>query len=266
VKGKIGIIRALLYYRYGELFVNFFKNLRVAYLLSPKTNKEIIDLGVKHSSAEVCLPLKVAVGHLLYLKNKVNYLFLPQFVYPYEKLYPCPKMLGLGTIALAFYPQNKLLSFKIKGNLFFPLFLTGLKLKKDPLKVILAYLKAKRKAERKKISFDNKHLKVAIISHFYNIYDEAIGSVVIETFKKEGFVVYLKEDLGEEILRRKEGFSKKIKWAFERELYNAFKYYLEHVDGLCFFYSFACGPDSLIGEMMEREAKEKGGSFFENYF
>jgi predicted nucleotide-binding protein (sugar kinase/HSP70/actin superfamily) len=266
VKGKIGIIRALLYYRYGELFVNFFKNLRVAYLLSPKTNKEIIDLGVKHSSAEVCLPLKVAVGHLLYLKNKVNYLFLPQFVYPYEKLYPCPKMLGLGTIALAFYPQNKLLSFKIKGNLFFPLFLTGLKLKKDPLKVILAYLKAKRKAERKKISFDNKHLKVAIISHFYNIYDEAIGSVVIETFKKEGFVVYLKEDLGEEILRKKEGFSKKIKWAFERELYNAFKYYLEHVDGLCFFYSFACGPDSLIGEMMEREAKEKGVPFLRIIF
>lgn len=258
---KVGIIRALLYYRYGELFINFFKYLKVDYLLSPKTNKELIDLGVKHSSSEVCLPLKVACGHLLYLRDKVDYLFIPQIIYPYEKLYPCPKMMGLPVIALSLCGKNKLLSPKIKGNFFFPLFFIGLRLKKDPFKIISAYLKAKSKKEKKTVSFDNKNLKVAIISHFYNVYDEAIGSILIETFKEEDFIIYLKDDLDEKILRKKDGFSKNIRWAFERELYNAFKYYLDKVDGICFFFSFACGPDSLIGEMMMREVKEKGIPF-----
>lgn len=256
MKGRIGIIRALLYYRYGNLFVNFFKYLGIDYLLSPKTDKDLIDLGVKNSSSEVCLPLKVACGHLLYLKDKVNYLFVPKIIYPYERLYTCPKMMGLPTIALYLCGKDKIISPTIKGNFFLPLFFLGLRFRKNPFKIISAYLKAKRK-ERKRISFDNKNLKVAIISHFYNIYDEEIGGILIETFKKEGFLVYLKDDLDEEILRKREGFAKNIRWAFERELYNAFKYYLDKVDGICFFFSFACGPDSLIGEIMIREAKEK---------
>ncbi|MCS7249980.1 MAG: acyl-CoA dehydratase activase-related protein [candidate division WOR-3 bacterium] len=261
MRGKIGIIRALLYYRYGFLFVNFFKHLGIEYLLSPKTNRELIDLGVKNSSSEVCLPLKVACGHLLYLKDKVDYLFVPKIIYPYGRLYTCPKMMGLPTIALYLCGKEKVISPTIKGNFFLPLFFLGLKFRKNPLKIVSAYLKARRKEEKKELVFDNKNLKIAIISHFYNIYDEEIGSFLIETFKKEGFSVYLKDDLDEKILKRKEGFAKNIRWAFERELYNAFKYYLDKVDGICFFFSFACGPDSLIGEMMAKEAKEKGIPF-----
>ncbi|MEO0088065.1 MAG: acyl-CoA dehydratase activase-related protein [candidate division WOR-3 bacterium] len=262
MKGKIGVIRALLYYRYGNFFINFFKSLGIDYLLSPETNKELIDLGVKNSSSEVCLPLKVACGHLLYLKDKVDYLFIPKIIYPYENLYTCPKMMGLPTIAWYLCGKEKVISPTIKRNFFLPLFFVGLKFRKNPFKIISAYLKAKNVSkERKKISFDNKKLKVAIISHFYNIYDKEIGDVLIETFKKEGFSVYLKDDLDEKILRKKDGFAKNIRWAFERELYNAFKYYLDKVDGICFFFSFACGPDSLIGEMMAKEAKEKDVPF-----
>ncbi|MEO0096973.1 MAG: acyl-CoA dehydratase activase-related protein [candidate division WOR-3 bacterium] len=258
MKRKIGIIRALLYYRYGDFFINFFKYLDIDYLLSPKTDKDLIDLGVKNSSSEVCLPLKVACGHLLYLKDKVDYLFIPKIIYPYENLYTCPKMMGLPTIAWYLCGKEKVISPTIKRNFFLPLFFIGLKFRKNPFKIIFAYLKAKSESkEKKSLSFDNKNLKVAIISHFYNIYDKEIGNVLIETFKKEGFSVYLKDDLDEKILRKKDGFAKNIRWAFERELYNAFKHYLDKVDGVCFFFSFACGPDSLIGEIMAREAKEK---------
>ncbi len=257
MKKRIGIIRALLYYRYGNFFINFFKYLGINYLISPETNKELIDLGVKNSSSEVCLPLKIACGHLLYLKDKVDYLFIPKIIYPYEKLYTCPKMMGLPTIAWYFCGKKKIISPTIKRNFFLPLFFLGLKFKKNPFKIISAYLKAKEKKENKKLSFDNEKLKVAILSHFYNIYNKEIEDILIGTFKKEGFSVYLKDDLDEKILRKKDGFAKNIRWAFERELYNAFKYYSDKVDGICFFFSFACGPDSLIGEMMAKEAKEK---------
>ena len=41
------------------------------------------------------MPVKVFHGHVDYLKDKVDYIFIPKFISIYKKEYCCPKHLGL---------------------------------------------------------------------------------------------------------------------------------------------------------------------------
>ena len=75
---KIGIPRSLYYYHFNDLWINFFEYLNIEFLISPKTNKEILDLGLKYSNDEMCLSLKNYIGHVAYLKDKCDYILIPR--------------------------------------------------------------------------------------------------------------------------------------------------------------------------------------------
>ena len=75
---KIGIPRSLFYYYFGDLWINFFNYLNINVVLTPETNKEILDLGMKYSVDEACLSLKNYIGHVMYLKDKCNYILIPR--------------------------------------------------------------------------------------------------------------------------------------------------------------------------------------------
>ena len=61
---KVGIPRALWYYKYFPLWESFFKDLGAEIIVSPVTNKNILDQGVKLIVDEACLPVKVFFGHV----------------------------------------------------------------------------------------------------------------------------------------------------------------------------------------------------------
>ena len=75
---KIGIPRSLYYYHYKDLWLNFFEYLKIDVVVSPETNKEILDLGLKYSTDEMCLSLKNYIGHVAYLKDKCDYILVPR--------------------------------------------------------------------------------------------------------------------------------------------------------------------------------------------
>lgn len=77
---KIGIPRALLYYKYGDLWENFFNDLDCEIVHSPETNNEILEKGKKLSVDESCLSLKIYMGHVDYLIGKVDYILIPRIV------------------------------------------------------------------------------------------------------------------------------------------------------------------------------------------
>jgi len=70
----IGIPRALIYWKRPYFWESFFENLGFEVLLSPKTNKEIVEEGVKISDPETCFSNKVYFGHLKWLEGKVDYI------------------------------------------------------------------------------------------------------------------------------------------------------------------------------------------------
>ena len=66
---RVGIPRALLYYRYYPAWKTFFNALQAEVVLSPETNKEILDAGVR-LAVEACLPVKIYLGHLACLRDR----------------------------------------------------------------------------------------------------------------------------------------------------------------------------------------------------
>ena len=61
---KIGIPRALLYYRYHVLWNTFFQELGIETVISPHTNKTLMDAGSHYAIDENCLSSKLFFGHV----------------------------------------------------------------------------------------------------------------------------------------------------------------------------------------------------------
>jgi predicted CoA-substrate-specific enzyme activase len=77
----IGMPMALIGWELLPLFTRFFKTLGFDVVLSGRTNKQIIRMGVDSATAQPCFPVKVAYGHIAELiEKKVEYVFLPSIV------------------------------------------------------------------------------------------------------------------------------------------------------------------------------------------
>ena len=87
---KLGIPRALLYYDHAPLWSTLLEGLGFELVISPPTNKAILDLGVNRAPDEACLPVKICYGHLAALEEKVDALFLPRMVSERPKTFFCP--------------------------------------------------------------------------------------------------------------------------------------------------------------------------------
>ena len=77
-KIRIGIPRGLLYYRDYILWKTFFEGIGCTLILSPPTNKGIIDKGGNISIDESCLPAKIYLGHVKELSQKCDYILVPR--------------------------------------------------------------------------------------------------------------------------------------------------------------------------------------------
>ena len=75
---KVGIPRSLFYYYYSNVWQDFLDYLKIPYVISPETNQDIINRGMKISNDEMCLSLKNYLGHIDYLKDKCDYILVPR--------------------------------------------------------------------------------------------------------------------------------------------------------------------------------------------
>ena len=58
-KIKVGIPRALHFYRYFPFWKKLLEELDVEIILSPPTNKKIVEEGVTHGFGELCIPVRI---------------------------------------------------------------------------------------------------------------------------------------------------------------------------------------------------------------
>lgn len=262
---KIGIPRALFYFRYGKFWEQFFRYLNIDITVSPKTNQSLLNIGLNKVSSEICLPIKIICGHLEWLKDKVDAIFLPRITELNHGFFTCPKMIGIVDIArMQVGNQCSILSPNIKNNFLFAHFLLGLQLKRNPLKIRNALNKALPYLNHHKLtSSANNKPRILLLSHFYNLEDDFIGQDIKTSFIDNGFDITTKEDLDITMLNSSQGFAKNIRWVYERELYNAFQHNLTKVNGICDIISFGCGPDSLIGDIMNQHANQNKMPFLQ---
>lgn len=104
---KIGFPRALFYYDYFPFWAGFFYALDIEVVLSPPTNRKIMEQGLKKAGDETCLPIKLLAGHIQALEQEnVAGIFLPRMVSAEAGTYCCPKMLGIPESVLTAVPKG----------------------------------------------------------------------------------------------------------------------------------------------------------------
>ncbi|MBO8137916.1 MAG: hypothetical protein H0Z40_07250 [Desulfotomaculum sp.] len=286
---KIGIPRALLYYYYYPMWKEFFESLGCEVVVSDKTNKAILNDGLCHCVDEACLPVKLAFGHVLNLAGKeMDYIFIPRLVSIAKNEYICPKFLGFPdmvkhnltglpgiidvTINMRLKTRELSQAYKQIGSIF-----TG-----SRLKIWRAYRRAQKAAEKynqlllegylpedgfaamydtkPQRRLDKNHdLKIAVIGHPYTIYDPYISMNIMNNLTQMGARVITADNLAEEIVRREAAkLPKRLFWTLGQRVIGAGFYFIsdKNVDGVINITSFACGLDSMIGELLDRMTKE----------
>lgn len=288
---RVGIPRALLYYSFYPMWKGFFKALGTEVKVSSKTTKAILDMGVKHSVDDACLPVKLYFGHVLELRDKVDYLFLPRLVSVERKTYICPKFLGLPDMIRYNIPNLPPIidvtinMSKNEKELYNAFLEVGSLFTKNRLAVRRAFKTGLQELERFKkltqIGFlpheaieqmdagliaqnFNPHTKsditIAIIGHGYNIYDSYISMNLIQKLRDMGVKVVTPDNLPEDVIaERSNELPKKLFWSLGKQMIgSAFHYMrLDDIDGIIHVASFGCGPDSFTQEIIERTLRRQ---------
>ena len=105
MKKKIGIPRALLNHKFSPMWETFFSILGLEVCLSPMTTRKILEDGIRHTVDEACLPVKVFSGHVIYLRDKVDYIFVPRMASIEKGNFICAKFLGLPDVIRNWIPD-----------------------------------------------------------------------------------------------------------------------------------------------------------------
>ena len=75
----VGIPRGLLYHRFETLWKTYFEELGIKIVVSPPTNREILEGGAALAIDETCLSAKIYLGHVQTLIGKCDYIFIPRY-------------------------------------------------------------------------------------------------------------------------------------------------------------------------------------------
>ncbi len=264
---KIGIPRSLFYYYYGDIWKLFFENLEIPYIISPNTNKEIMDKGGKIANDEMCLAFKNYLGHIDYLKDKCEYILVPRICNYKSNNQTCTNFLATYDIVNNLFDIN-ILHYNIdleKGDtLKKGLYKIGKKLGKTNKEIKIAYkktmyqykLKTKKNEEINENKLNSKKTKILLISHPYNTYDNLIGMDIIKYLIKENVEIIYSDKFNKKIANKlSKKLSKNLYFKYSKESIGSIEYAKDKIDGIIFISSFPCGPDSLVNELIMRKIK-----------
>jgi len=261
-KVRVGIPRALLYHKYGKMWENFFRGLGAQVITSPETNKETVARGGRLSIDESCLSVKIFTGHLDWLRDKCDVVFIPNVACLHRNEEMCVKFMALVDIARNIFPEMKIIEYTVNAENFqteaMGMFKAGMAVTRDPLRVIRSYLSAKaewRRAIREKNAAqedkikevkENDKLAILVVSHPYTTYDNFLGKPIIDGLGKLGAeVIYSDRMESNKAKKLSLNLSKTLYWTYHKELLGAAEYYKDMVDGIVFLTTFPCGPDAL---------------------
>jgi len=270
-------------------------------VVSPPTTQTVLSEGSSRVVAETCLPIKVFCGHVLSLVEKCDYVFIPAIRSVKSKTYNCSKFLGLPDLTKAVIPESPpILDIDIdinkgKHKLYQAIYKLGRHFTWNPFRVRRAAIAAWQAQLNYRELMSSQGLTppqaierisgtpevelkthsnhpiptqatIALIGHPYLLYDEHINHRLIHRLEQAHNKVLTPDMLTtEELESATARLIGKAYWTYEEEVVGAGEHYLESgTDGVIGIVTFGCGPDSLMMDMVHRQAARLGATPFMN--
>ena len=263
---KLGIPRALAYYRYGVLWRTFFDQLHIPYLLSPPTNKEILAAGTKRAVDETCLPYKLFLGHVNALLAQTDTIFVPCLQKTGREDEFCLRFWGLPDTVQASFANVNIHSYVQKGGMhqlqgFLAL---GRTFGKSNTESLIAYrkaLNAQAKADQAKFQIEREKLasrkpKILLAAQSYLYHDPFLGGEIRRIIEQLGGTALSIDAWSKHYTRPKaQHLSSDIYWTTNREILGAIEVARAQVDGIILLTAFPCGSDCLANELVLRRVQ-----------
>lgn len=264
-KIKIGLPRSLFFYYDGYLLNNFFKKLNFDVVISPKTNRQILESGMKYSNDEMCLSLKVFLGHVDYLKDKCDYILIPRIDNYGINDQTCTNFLSLYDIVKNIFNKNVInynINHNRKDTLLKGLWLICKKFNISTKEIIKAYkyaLSENNKIKNKRINLNynklnSNKLKILLVGHSYNIHDDYIGIPLVKYLEKLNCEVLYSDYFNNRITNKESiKLAPNLYWKYSKESIGSIKLIESNINGVIFLSTFPCGLDSLVNELVIRK-------------
>ncbi|MBU4240317.1 MAG: hypothetical protein KKE43_02320 [Actinobacteria bacterium] len=290
----VGIPRALSYYRYFPFFKTMLEGLGTKVVLSKPTGKRLVEDGVRYCVDDICVPVKLYYGHVLELKDIVDRLFLTRLV-SVEKCdsdtYTCPKLIGLpDMIRSSIEGLPPIIEFVVdiqNRSIHSSARRLGEMLDTPPAltrKALSRAIDVQARYEGKLLggltpedamsaAFSGNGgsggvragsgdgpapgLNVALVGHEYLLHDHFISHNLPSRLSRLGSCVTYMTEVPPDVIEAELARYPEISWSYEKELLGSASYFLhrEDIDGVMLVMCFACGPDSIVGEIIQREVR-----------
>lgn len=268
---KIGLPRAMLYYRYRVLWRTFFQELGMETVVSAPTDRETLERGTALAIDEACLSLKIYLGHVAALVGKCDYILAPRVSNFGRHRSMCTRFESTPDLVRNVFRNSgqKFLSYEVDEEMKKAgeedAFLEMGKGLGFPAKAVKKAYKAAKKAElshhRERVQkyeqqYKKEGLKVLIAAHSYVAEDPYMGRMVSDYLKRVG-VVPVRADMVDRdaALKRSRELSPTCKWEISREILGGIAMHKDDVDGIILLSAFPCGPDAMVNELITRRVK-----------
>lgn len=287
---RVGIPRTLSFFTFYPLWKPFFEALGAEVVVSPISNKALLDEGVRETVNDACVPIKLFHGHVSALKDRVDILFIPRLVSIDGKVTLCPKFLGLPDMvrcSISGLPEvieSRLDLKKGKFELYRFMFRVGQRFTDNKLRIIGAIWRARYNftCYRKLLlhgftpleafpllekgiipppKVKNGAIKLAVLGYPYALYDDYVSVNLLSKLEGQGVSVVTPEMVPERMMKKaSKKLPKNLFWYYSNRVVWACIHYLQDksIDGIIHVTAFGCGPDAMTNKLVELEAKQQG--------
>jgi predicted CoA-substrate-specific enzyme activase len=281
---KIGIPYIFFFHDYLPFWSTLLWELGFDVEVSPKTNRQIVNLGLESVLAETCFPVKVAHGHIRYLLDKnVDAILLPSFINlnrpgnPLERGYACPYTQTIPYISKLAFEGIKLLTpvVNLRRERDF--------LEKEVKRILRPFgihpkdiSRALEVVDRKQKEFLNeikskgkevlsyiKDRTIVIIGRPYNAFDKGMNLEIPKKLADLGIHSMPMDLLPIDEIGIHNDWPN-MYWRSGQRILKAARLIRNHPDLYAIYIgNFSCGPDSFILKFFDTEMKGKPYLFIE---
>jgi predicted nucleotide-binding protein (sugar kinase/HSP70/actin superfamily) len=268
---RIGIPRGLLFARYGAAWQALLGTLGIEAVVSPPTNRAILDAGCRLAVDETCLSVKSYLGHVAWLAERTDAVLVPRVVAARRSERECVKLWGIQDIARNALPDVRIVGYSVDASgmthrrvgTIGGLYGLARDLGASPVRASYATTAACAALARERaaalVAFarvgraGGDAPRVLVVGHGYNLHDQMIGAPIVRTLQDLGCRVLDSEAVPGPLARHLGSkASPTLAWTNNRRLLGAVHHLHERVDGILFVVTFPCGPDSLVTELALR--------------